>query len=42
VAKFDDAIYVVHCFQKKTQATSKKDIDLDTNRYRALVQELGQ
>lgn len=40
VAKFADAIYVLHCFQKKTQATSKPDLDLATKRYRDLVQEL--
>ncbi|AWK15557.1 type II toxin-antitoxin system RelE/ParE family toxin (plasmid) [Candidatus Fukatsuia symbiotica] len=27
VAKFSDAIYVLHCFQKKTQKTSKKDVN---------------
>jgi len=32
VAKFDDAVYVLHCFQKKTQKTSKAD----------LLKELGQ
>jgi predicted XRE-type DNA-binding protein len=26
VAKFDDAVYVLHCFQKKTQKTSETDI----------------
>jgi predicted XRE-type DNA-binding protein len=26
VAKFDDAVYVLHCFQKKTQKTSKADL----------------
>lgn len=40
VAKFADAIYVLHCFQKKTQRTSKADIDLAASRYRALVREL--
>ena len=25
VAKFEEAIYVLHCFQKKTQVTSKQD-----------------
>jgi phage-related protein len=24
VAKFSDAVYVLHCFQKKTQKTSKR------------------
>ena len=25
VAKFEEAVYVLHCFQKKTQATSQQD-----------------
>ena len=25
VAKFDEAVYVLHCFTKKTQTTSKAD-----------------
>ncbi|MFM0208254.1 type II toxin-antitoxin system RelE/ParE family toxin [Paraburkholderia sediminicola] len=36
VAKFADAVYVLHCFQKKTQKTSKTDLDLATARYREL------
>ena len=32
VAKFADAIYVLHCFQKKTQRTSKSDLDLAESR----------
>ena len=28
VAKFADAVYVLHCFQKKTGKTSKADLDL--------------
>ena len=42
VAKFADAVYVLHCFQKKTQKTSKTDLDLAVKRYRDLVKELGQ
>ncbi|WP_292532376.1 type II toxin-antitoxin system RelE/ParE family toxin [Methylocystis sp.] len=42
VAKFADAVYVLHCFQKKTQKTSKADIDLAVKRYRDLMQELSQ
>lgn len=42
VAKFADAVYILHCFQKKTQATSKPDLDVATKRYRDLVKELGQ
>jgi phage-related protein len=42
VAKFDDAVYVLHCFQKKTQKTSKADLNLAVQRYRDLIKELGQ
>jgi phage-related protein len=42
VAKFDDAVYVLHCFRKKTQKTSKADLNLATQRYRDLVKETGQ
>jgi phage-related protein len=42
VAKFADAVYVLHCFQKKTQKTRKADIDLASQRYRDLLKELGQ
>ena len=37
VAKFEEAVYVLHCFQKKTQATSKQDKDIAAARYRAVV-----
>ncbi len=42
VAKFDDAVYVLHCFQKKTQKTTKADLNLAGLRYRDLLRELGQ
>lgn len=42
VAKFADAVYVIHCFQKKTQKTNKADIDLASKRYRDLLQELSK
>ena len=42
VAKFEDAIYVLHCFQKKTQKTSARDIEVAAGRYRDLLKELGQ
>lgn len=42
VAKFADAIYVLHCFQKKTAKTSKADLDISEKRYRELLKELGQ
>lgn len=37
VAKFADAVYVLHAFQKKTQKTPKPDIDLAANRYKRLI-----
>ena len=37
VAKFEDAIYVLHCFKKKTQKTSQKDKDLSTERYKDMM-----
>ena len=42
VAKFADAVYVLHCFQKKTEKASKTDLDLAAKRYRDLLKELGQ
>jgi len=42
VAKFADAVYVLHCFQKKTQKTRKTDLDLAESRYRDLIKELGK
>ena len=37
VAKFSEAVYVLHAFVKKTQKTSKKDIDLSAERHKALI-----
>ena len=37
VAKFEEAVYVLHCFQKKSQVTSKQDRAIATARYRAVV-----
>ena len=34
VAKFKDAIYVLHAFQKKTEKTSIADIRIAKRRYR--------
>ena len=42
VAKLAEAVYVLHCFQKKTQKTSKADLDLAEARYRALLSEVKQ
>jgi phage-related protein len=37
LTKFEEAIYVLHCFQKKTQVTSKQDKVIAAARYRAVV-----
>ena len=37
VAKFEEAIYVLHCIQKKTELTSKQDKPIAQARYRAIV-----
>ncbi|MBS4061555.1 MAG: type II toxin-antitoxin system RelE/ParE family toxin [Bacteroidetes bacterium] len=36
VAKIRDAVYVLHAFQKKTQKTSQRDIDLARKRYKQI------
>ena len=36
VARFADAVYVVHAFQKKTQKTQAKDIEIARKRYRTI------
>lgn len=36
VAKFEDAVYVLHAFQKKTQKTPKTDIEIATRRYQQI------
>ncbi|ABW32817.1 type II toxin-antitoxin system RelE/ParE family toxin [Acaryochloris marina] len=38
VAKFAEAVYVLHAFQKKTQKTSKLDIEIGQRRYQQLLQ----
>ena len=42
LAKFADAVYVLHCFQKKTEKISKADLGIAAKRYRELLKELGQ
>ena len=39
VAKFEEAVYVLHCFKKKTPVTSKTDKDLTATRYKELIKE---
>jgi len=37
IAKLKDAVYVLHCFQKKTQKTSAQDLALASKRYNELM-----
>lgn len=39
VAKFEEAVYVLHCFKKKTNETSKQDKEITASRYKAVIQE---
>ena len=36
VAKFTDAVYILHAFQKKTQKTRRSDIEIARKRYKQL------
>lgn len=37
VAKFEEAVYVLHVFQKKERKTASADIDLARSRYHSLI-----
>jgi phage-related protein len=37
VARFLEAVYVLHAFQKKTQKTLKRDLELASGRLRELM-----
>ena len=39
VAKFDDAVYVLHAFQKKTQKTRKQDVEIGRRRLKAIKEK---
>jgi len=39
VAKFVEAVYVLHAFQKTSRKTARIDIDLARRRFRSLVQD---
>jgi phage-related protein len=38
VAKFEDAVYVLHVFAKKTRKASSLDVELGKKRYRELLE----
>jgi phage-related protein len=39
VASFPEAVYVLHAFQKKTQKTAARDLELAARRFKALRRE---
>lgn len=39
MAKFEEAVYVLHAFEKKTQRTSKRDIEIGQRRYQQVLDE---
>ncbi|HHJ13622.1 MAG TPA: type II toxin-antitoxin system RelE/ParE family toxin [Gammaproteobacteria bacterium] len=39
VARFEEAVYVLHAFQKKSRKTRKADIELARARYRMMVEQ---
>jgi phage-related protein len=40
VATFAEAVFVLHAFQKKSQQTPKRDLDLAVQRYKDLARSL--
>jgi phage-related protein len=42
LAKFDDAVYVLHAFQKRSQQTPKRDLEVARQRLRDLLKQRSQ
>ncbi len=42
LAKFDEAVYVLHAFQKRSQRTPKRDLELARQRLRELLKQRRQ
>ncbi len=42
LAKFEEAVYVLHCFKKKTNATSKQDKSIAKARYDGVIAQRSQ
>jgi phage-related protein len=42
VAAFAEAVFVLHAFQKKTQRTPLRDLDLATVRYKELARSMAK
>jgi phage-related protein len=42
VARFEESVYVLHVFEKKTQKTAQADLDLGRARYKTLTRGRAQ
>lgn len=42
LATLADAVYVLHAFQKKSQATSRADLEIATRQFRQLMERIRQ
>lgn len=42
IATLGDVVYVLHAFQKKTQQTPGRDLDLATSRLRQIIREASR
>ncbi len=42
VTKFKEGIYILHAFTKRTQKTSRKDIEIGVKRYKTLIEYRGK
>jgi phage-related protein len=42
VAKFAEAVYVLHAFEKKSRKTARLDVELARQRYRNLMRERNE
>jgi phage-related protein len=38
IAQFEEAVYVLHAFQKKTQKTSKQDLQIGQQRFQQMME----
>lgn len=39
VAKFEETVYVLHAFQKMTQKTTQRDLEIARQRYQAILSQ---
>ena len=42
IAKFEEGIYVLHAFEKRSRRTSRLDLEIGARRYRAVIEARGR